>query len=92
MRSSSQRVFKGLLVYIKLSLCFFFHHSLNPENNDFISYIYILYFQSTIHYFRLHFLMFRSKYCQTEVLEQPVGGTPSLYVLTIREQPKNVIG
>ena len=34
----------------------------------------------------LVFLIFDSKYCLTEVLEQPEGGTPALNVMAIRDQ------
>ena len=35
---------------------------------------------------RLVFLIFEIKYCLTEVLEQPGGGTPTLKVMVIRDQ------
>ena len=35
---------------------------------------------------RLVFLIFEIKYCLTEVLEQPRGGTPALKVMAIRDQ------
>ena len=35
---------------------------------------------------RLVFLISEIKYCLTEVLEQPVGGTPALNVIAIRDQ------
>ena len=35
---------------------------------------------------RLVFLLFEIKYCLTEVLEQPGGGTPALNVIAIRDQ------
>ena len=35
---------------------------------------------------RLVFLIFEIKYCLTEVLEQPGGGTPALNVMPIRDQ------
>ena len=42
---------KGLLVYVKLSLWL---SSLDkPQNNDFNSYIYILYYQSNMHYYSI---------------------------------------
>ena len=34
----------------------------------------------------LVFLIFEIKYCLTEVLEQPEGGTPALNVMAIRDQ------
>ena len=34
----------------------------------------------------LVFLIFEIKYCLTEVLEQPGGGTPALNVMAIRDQ------
>ena len=40
---------------------------------------------------RLVFLIFEIKYCITEALEQPGGGTPALNVTAIRDQrPANV--
>ena len=39
-----------------------------------------------LHPVRLIFLIFRIKYCLTEVLEQPGGGTPAPIVMTIRDQ------
>ena len=57
------------------------------QNNDFNSYIYfnqiciIILYQSW-----LVFLIFEIKYCLTEVLEQPGGGTPALNVMAIRDQ------
>ena len=39
----------GLLVYIKLIDVF--HHSMKPQNSDFNSYIYILYYQPNIYYY-----------------------------------------
>ena len=35
---------------------------------------------------RLVFLAFEIKYCLTEVLEQPRGGTPALNVMAIHDQ------
>ena len=35
---------------------------------------------------RIVFLIFEIKYCLTEVLEQPGGGTPALNVMAIRDQ------
>ena len=35
---------------------------------------------------RLVFLIFEIKYCLTEVLEQPGGGSPALNVMAIRDQ------
>ena len=35
---------------------------------------------------RLVFLIFEIKYCLTEVLEQPGGGTPAFNVMAIRDQ------
>ena len=74
---------EGLLVYIKLS-------SMKPQNNDFNSYIYILYYQSNIHYYYtpiwLVFIMFKIKCCLTEVLEQPGGGSRAFNVMVIRNQ------
>ena len=35
---------------------------------------------------RLVFLIFEIKYCLTEVLEQPGGGTPAINVMAIRDQ------
>ena len=35
---------------------------------------------------RLVFLIFGIKYCLTEVLDQPGGGTPALNVMAIRDQ------
>ena len=35
---------------------------------------------------RLVFLIFEIKYCLTVVLEQPVGGTPALNIMAIRDQ------
>ena len=35
---------------------------------------------------RLVFLIYEIKYCLTEVLEQPGGGTPALNVMAIRDQ------
>ena len=62
---------------------------MKPQNNDFNSYVYILYYHSNSHYYlhpiRLVFLIFRIKYCLTEVLEQPGGGTP-VNVVAIRDQ------
>ena len=40
-----------------------------------------------IHLIRLVFLIFRIKYCLTDVLEQPGGGTPVLNVMAIHDQP-----
>ena len=34
----------------------------------------------------LVFLIFRIKYCRTEVLEKPGGGTPALNVMAIHDQ------
>ena len=46
------------------------------QNNDFDSYVYILYYQSNIYTIFLHpnrliFLIFKIRYYLTEVLEQP---------------------
>ena len=63
---------------------------MKPQNNDFNSYIYILYYQSVMLYYfipnQASFLIFEIKYCLTEVLEQPGGGTPALSVMVIRDQ------
>ena len=61
---------------------------MKPQNNDFNSYIYISYYQSNMLYYqiRLVFLIFEIKYCLTDVLEQPGGGTPALNVMAIRDQ------
>ena len=40
----------------------------------------------TLYQIRLVFLIFEIKYCLTEVLEQPGGGTPALNVMAIRDQ------
>ena len=39
-----------------------------------------------LHSIWLVFLTFRIKYCLTEVLEQPGGGTPAFNVIAIRDQ------
>ena len=66
---------------------------MKSQNNDFNSYILTIYIISQIciiilPQIRLVFLIhvFEIKYCQTEVLEQPGGGTPSLNVMTIHDQ------
>ena len=38
-----------------------------------------------LHPIRKVFLIFRIKYCLTEVLEEPGGGTPALNVMAIRD-------
>ena len=65
---------------------------MRPQNNDFNSYIYIIYYQINqlcfivLYQIRLVFLIFEIKYCLTVVLEQPGGGTPALNVMAIRDQ------
>ena len=60
---------------------------MKPQNNDFNSYIYILYYHSHILcQIRLVLLIFEVKYCITEILEQPGGGTLALNVMAIRDQ------
>ena len=39
-----------------------------------------------LHPIGLGFLIFRVKYCLTEILEHPEGGTPVLNVMAIRDQ------
>ena len=39
-----------------------------------------------LYHIRLVFLIFEIKYCLTEVLEQPGGGTPALNVMAICDQ------
>ena len=77
-----------LFVYIKLSNVL--HHSMQPQNYDFNSYIYILYYQSNIyfiqHLIRLVFWILVIKLNLTEVSEQPRGKTPTLNVMVIRDQ------
>ena len=61
---------------------------MKPQNSDFNSYIYILYYQSNILYYLAQtghaFRIFRIQSYLTEVLEQPIGGTPALNVMAIR--------
>ena len=67
---------------------------MKPQNNYFNSYIYILYFQSKVHYYFtpnkascLVVLIFRIQYCLTDVLEQlGGGGFSALNVMAICEQ------
>ena len=58
---------------------------MRPQNNDFNSYIYFLCI-IILYQIRLVFLIFEIKYCLTEVLEQPGGGTHALNVMAIRDQ------
>ena len=63
---------------------------MKPQNNDSIL-IFTFYIISQIcfiilYQIRLVFLIFAIKYCLTEVLEQPGGGTPALNVMEIRDQ------
>ena len=65
---------------------------MQPQNCDFSSYIYMLYYQSNIYYFfiqhltRLVFRILVIKSNLTEVSEQPRGETPALNVMAIRDQ------
>ena len=63
---------------------------MKPQKNDFNSYIYIYIINQKsiiiLHPIRLVFLIFKIKYCSTEVLEQPRGGTPALNIMRIRDQ------
>ena len=61
---------------------------MKPQNNDFSSYTYILYYQSNFHYhstqnWAIFFLIFRINSYLMEVLEQPGGGTPAFNVVAI---------
>ena len=60
-----------------LNLTKVFHHSMKPQDNDFNTNIYILYyhqiFVNILHSVWLVFLIFRIIYCPAEVLEQPRG-------------------
>ena len=49
---------------------------------DIINQIFII----IVYQIRLVFLLFEIKYCLTEVLEQPGGGTHGLNVMAIRDQ------
>ena len=63
---------------------------MEPQNNDFNSYISFYIINQIcfiiLYQIRLVFLIFEIKYCITEVLEQPGGGTPALNVMAIRDQ------
>ena len=65
---------------------------MQPQNCDFNSYIYILYYQSNICFSStpnsswLVFWILVIKSNLTEVLEQPRGETPVLNVMAIRDQ------
>ena len=47
---------------------------------------FIFYIINQIAIIILVYHIFKTKYCLTEVLEQPGGGTPALNVMTIRGQ------
>ena len=63
---------------------------MKPQNNDFKSYIYILYFQSNINFIlyqiRLVFLIFEIKILPNGGLGTARGDTPALNVIAIRDQ------
>ena len=80
---------KGLLIYIKLSQCFFITRcnlTLVISFLIFIFYIINPISAITLHLNALVFVLFGIKYHLTEVLEQPGGGFPALNVMEIRDR------